>query len=479
MATPKAFISYSWTNAAHENWVLRLATDLVEAGVDTIIDKWDLKEGHDATAFMERMVTDPEIKKVILVCDRAYAEKTNDRKGGVGTEAQIISPKIYKTKDQDKFVAIVTENDETGNPFLPAYYESRIFIDFSDISLYSDKLDQLLRWVYDEPLHKKPELGAKPTFTKGRSGGPSISVSNRHHQLIDKLKTDSEHGIAYLRDYFTGFSEEIEEFRLSSTDDNFDTDVIDSINDFLPYRNELLTLFSTAAVHENSDRLGEVLHRFFESLIPYMMRPEGVNKYREWDFDNFRFIIQELFLYCIAITMKFERFNVAAHLVANDYYSPRNPEYNGDPMVHFTIFRNHLRSLKHRNDRLKLGRHSVHAGLIEERCKGIDLRFSHLMQADFTLFIRYALNSDAFPRGWWPETLVFAGRQHGPFEVFARSRSKSYFDRVKTVMGIDNKDRLIELVNSFDENPSRLPSWQFDSFNPATLLGIADLATKP
>ncbi len=64
MATPKAFISYSWTNAAHENWVLRLATDLVEAGVDTIIDKWDLKEGHDATAFMERMVTDPEIKKL-------------------------------------------------------------------------------------------------------------------------------------------------------------------------------------------------------------------------------------------------------------------------------------------------------------------------------------------------------------------------------------------------------------------------------
>jgi hypothetical protein len=43
--------------------------------VDVTIDKWDLKEGHDAIKFMERMVTDAEIKKVIVVLDRTYAEK--------------------------------------------------------------------------------------------------------------------------------------------------------------------------------------------------------------------------------------------------------------------------------------------------------------------------------------------------------------------------------------------------------------------
>lgn len=80
---PKAFISYSWTTRDHEEWVLRLASDLRESGVDVVLDKWDLKEGHDAKAFMEKMVTDPEIEKVILVSDRGYAEKTNERKGGV------------------------------------------------------------------------------------------------------------------------------------------------------------------------------------------------------------------------------------------------------------------------------------------------------------------------------------------------------------------------------------------------------------
>jgi len=53
---PKVFISYSWSSPQHRQWVLDLATQLRENAVDVTIDKWDLKEGHDATAFMEQMV---------------------------------------------------------------------------------------------------------------------------------------------------------------------------------------------------------------------------------------------------------------------------------------------------------------------------------------------------------------------------------------------------------------------------------------
>ena len=72
MTAPKLFISYSWSNAEHEQWVIDLASELRESGVDVILDKWDLKEGHDAVAFMEKMVTDPEIKKVAIICDEKY-----------------------------------------------------------------------------------------------------------------------------------------------------------------------------------------------------------------------------------------------------------------------------------------------------------------------------------------------------------------------------------------------------------------------
>ncbi len=66
MNHPKAFISYSWSSPDHEQRVLNLANELVDpGGVDVILDKWGLKEGHDANAFMEKMVSDPKIKKVI------------------------------------------------------------------------------------------------------------------------------------------------------------------------------------------------------------------------------------------------------------------------------------------------------------------------------------------------------------------------------------------------------------------------------
>src|SRR5512138_3058198 len=122
---PKLFISYSWTSPSHEEWVLSLAAQLCQSGVDVILDKWDLKEGHDAHAFMEKMVTDPEIKKVAIICDRIYAKKADGRSGGVGTEAQIISPKVYAKQDQTKFVAVLPERDADGDPFLPTYYKTR------------------------------------------------------------------------------------------------------------------------------------------------------------------------------------------------------------------------------------------------------------------------------------------------------------------------------------------------------------------
>jgi len=42
MQNPKLFVSYSWTDPEREAWVLRLCTELRDAGVDVILDKWDL-----------------------------------------------------------------------------------------------------------------------------------------------------------------------------------------------------------------------------------------------------------------------------------------------------------------------------------------------------------------------------------------------------------------------------------------------------
>lgn len=108
----KLFISYRWTTPDHVDWVLNLATALRGDGIDVKLDQWDLKPGHDALKFMEEMVTDEAITKVLIVSDRSYAERANQRQGGVGIEAQIISKKVYESTKQEKFAAIVLELDD-------------------------------------------------------------------------------------------------------------------------------------------------------------------------------------------------------------------------------------------------------------------------------------------------------------------------------------------------------------------------------
>jgi len=74
---PKVFISYSWSSPEHEDFVLELAEKLVTDGINVILDKWDLKEGHDKYAFMEKMVADTSVKKVLVISDKQYADKAD------------------------------------------------------------------------------------------------------------------------------------------------------------------------------------------------------------------------------------------------------------------------------------------------------------------------------------------------------------------------------------------------------------------
>jgi hypothetical protein len=70
------FISYCWTSPEHEKWVHDLALRLMETdGIDVKLDKWDLKPGQDKFAFMESMVNDNSIDKVLIICDKGYKEK--------------------------------------------------------------------------------------------------------------------------------------------------------------------------------------------------------------------------------------------------------------------------------------------------------------------------------------------------------------------------------------------------------------------
>jgi TIR domain len=478
MSGPKTFISYSWTSKDHERWVLDLATALRDNGVDVILDKWDLREGHDAIAFMEKMVTDPSVQKVIMILDRRYAEKADDRKGGVGTETQIITPHIYERADQNKFVGVTSEVDADGKPFKPAYYASRIHIDLSNDDAYATNFEHLLRWIFDKPAYPKPALGKPPEFLNEQS----LALPTRSHaqRAISLLRSAAPGALGALREYLETVSDNLELLRLEGSQrDDFDEEVLKSINAFLPYRDEYVSVITAVVRATPSDDDIVALKRFFERLIPFLSRPQDMMNWSEHWFDNYRFIIHELFLYTVAILIKHEKFQVVAEFLGDGFYSSTSAESGrSSSLESFAVFRQHLSSIARRNKRLGLRRLSLHADLIKNRVPARGVTFDDLMQADLVLFIRAA----AIGEQWWPESLVWVTIRHrSPFEIFARGRSIRYLKRLLPMLGVSTRDELSSVIDLFYD-PSKgaqLPRWEFDSVPLKQLTAADELGTAP
>ena len=476
MSPPRLFISYSWSSQDHEFWVINLATQLRESGVDVILDKWELKEGHDSIAFMEKMVTDPAIEKVVVISDKKYAEKADGRAGGVGTETQIISREVYEKQDQNKFVAILPERDREGKPYLPTYYKGRIYIDLSSPDNYASEFERLVRWVFDKPLHVKPEIGKAPAFLEEDSA-KSLGTSAAFRRCIDALKNGKPFAEGAVDEYLTLFSENLERFRVV-LDDSKDKDeqIADNIEAFAPYKNEFAQVILAVAQYASSDDIGRKLHRFFEQLLPYMHYQEKTGSHHSWSFDNFRFIIHELYLYAIAILIRFERFLFTDKLLATPYFVSTNSFRGRDAAGTFSDFREHMESFEKRSRKMRLL--SSRACLLKQRAESAGFDFVWLMQADFVLYLRDSLQHNGYV-GWWPETLVYASHPYGPMEVFARSRSASYYEAMSKLLGGTSAEDLRDHIQKLEANHNMVPRWQHRSIALSVMTGIDRLASIP
>jgi hypothetical protein len=473
---PKLFVSYSWSTPEHEQWVLDLATGLRESGVDVILDKWDLKEGHDSVSFMEKMVTDPEISKVLIVSDKMYAEKADGRAGGVGTETQIISKGVYEKQDQEKFVVVIPVKDEHGKPYLPTYYKSRIYIDLSESERYAENFDKLLRWIYGKPLHQKPEVGKPPSFLDD-GAVVSLGTTAAQRRLLEVLRSGKSYATGALDEFLSLFANNMERFRVSleGVTDKIDEPIVESIEQFAPYLNEFVQVITAVSQYLPTSEVAHKLQRFFERIYVYMHRPEKLQQWNTAQFDNFKFIVHELFLYTIAGLVKAERFELADVLISTPYYIAWHGEDGRQKTISFADFRQYMESFKYRDSRLS--RLSARADLLKKRAEASGMDFRSLMQADFILFVRADLENDDYHR-WWPESLLYSRHSYGPFEMFARSESKAYFNRAKVVLGINSPDDLKDLLETYRTDRRNLPRWQFDSFDPKTLMGFDRLATR-
>ncbi len=439
---PKVFTSYSWTSAEHSEWVRRLVDRLRGAGVNAILDVYHLKEGHDKYVFMEQMVADPEVSKVLIICDRRYAEKANKREGGVGTESIIISQEVYEKVDQEKFIPVVTELDEEGHPYLPAFLKSRMYIDLSSDEKLAENYEKLLRAIFGKPVHVEPVVGRPPSFL-AEEGRVSTRTGFKLQMIKDAVHKDKPTAKGLIIDYLRAFSEAAEEFKFKTEEyEGIWADKVKaSIHRFLPYRDEFVEFISFVSLYVNDPAIYQAIFEFFERMLPHKDPPPFTGGFDHLG-DNFRFILRELFLYMIAALISNGKFEIVDMFLGQEYFNAarRGHESYHETYVTFTAFNTDAHSIEVDRFGDTTGETSK---LLRERASHTELTFEHLMEADFVLFLRSILHREEFDWFWFPKTLTGA-RYHALFPLFAKAESRRGFDNLRVLLGVESKQDLEE-----------------------------------
>ncbi len=467
---PGVFISYSWTDEQHRIRVLDLATRLRQDGVDVKLDRWDLKEGQDKYKFMESMVNDEAIEKVLMICDHRYKEKSDQREGGVGEETQIISPEVYKASDQTKFIPVIFERDDTGEPYLPTYLEPRIFIDFSDPEMEDKEYEKLLRAIFGNPEDEKPPLGSPPQHIFEEKSKRTTKTVTTARRIKYDLQRNQKSVIGQYENYLNQLLTILEEdFAIDreNLDKPFDEAVIEKIDAFLPYRDEFIEIHQELFKYRSDvtdfiDRL----HDFFESFLVLL---HVQSDHSNWD--QYRFIAWELFLHVVALMIRRRKLEAFNQLLNRSFYYVTQ---HHKKLYAFAGLNQPINSLNYdRKKRLGTNRRSIAVDSLIERTTQ-EIQGNEIKQADLILFLK----SYKAQRGyayWVPSTLRCARSAYSEnLEFFIRAEEKGecYF----LLQFIDHKDKE-DLISTIQNNPINQSSYYGPFFSLTEITNINNLST--
>ncbi len=166
----KAFISYSWDNDEHKNWVRDLASRLRGDGIDVTLDQWHLVPGDQLPEFMERAVRESDY--VLIVCTHKYKERSNKRQGGVGYEGDIITAEFMTSRNPRKFIPILKQQSWTDSA--PNWLLGKYYIDLSSSPYLQKYYDDLLTTLLGT-REKAPPVGIVPKIDAREKVSPSIT----------------------------------------------------------------------------------------------------------------------------------------------------------------------------------------------------------------------------------------------------------------------------------------------------------------
>jgi small GTP-binding protein len=168
---PTCFISYAWGEPAHEQWVEKqLATDLLNAGIEVILDRWDNEYGSSLTRFV-KLLEDPETFVVAVgtpLYGRKYDNRDETRGSVVAAEGDLITSRYLGTGAMKATVLPVLLDGAERTSFPPLML-GQVYADFRKEDDYFVTLFSLVLTMYGLKPRDNPAVAElKETLKPGR-----------------------------------------------------------------------------------------------------------------------------------------------------------------------------------------------------------------------------------------------------------------------------------------------------------------------
>src|SRR5713101_2365609 len=174
---PSAFISYSWDDDAHKEWVRGLAERIRADGVDVTLDRWATVPGDQLPAFMERAIRENQF--IVIICTPRYKSRSDAREGGVGYEGDIMTAEVMTQQNYRKFIPVLRSGTWPQNA--PSWLAGKYHINLSGNPYserdYEDLVRTLLGIRETAPPIGKPMATVNPN-TKSQPEASRSSPSS-------------------------------------------------------------------------------------------------------------------------------------------------------------------------------------------------------------------------------------------------------------------------------------------------------------
>lgn len=174
MKNPTVFISYSWDNSQHKNWVIALANELRKYGIDAIVDEFITQ---NETVNLNRMMIENIFNNdftLVIMTDK-YAKKANEFKGGVGYETAIL---INDMVDNIGKIIQIMRFKGDRKEAIPYYLKGVSYIDFTNDSDFDEKFEDLKYKILKVNRIEMEPLGEITSLKPRKITRETIKINN-------------------------------------------------------------------------------------------------------------------------------------------------------------------------------------------------------------------------------------------------------------------------------------------------------------